>query len=124
MRQDDGFIAHFELAVFAAVLFTLLGAISEAVGVLYARSDVWRTATQLALATADNHRVDEMLGDYRNVQLDVTVSDEPCPMVSVRAERMYDGVMSRRAYVLRAEVAVPVTLFRTFSPADRAGEPC
>lgn len=124
MAGDDGFIAHFEVAVFAAVLFTLFGAVSETLGVLHAKNVLWRDTTQLARVAADSRDADLFLSPDEQAMFAVSVSDGPCPVVTVRAKREYEGVASRRLYVLRADVTVPVTLYRTFSPTERAGEPC
>lgn len=116
--RDDGFVGGLEVAMFAAVITSVLLALVELFGLLLAREELLRLAQFGVAQLADQVVGEETLVNdpvFVPYSVLVTASDDPCPIVTVTLTGHYDGVVSGRAYELAGDASQIVTAYRDFS---------
>ncbi len=122
--REEGFIGGLELALFTAVITTVMLGMVELFGVLVARDTLTQFAHVAAVRSAngfaqDTHWLDDLpaAGGYA-VTLGLTGDD--CDVVQVSVTATHAGVVSGRQYRLAADANWPVARHRDFSPVTQA----
>ncbi|MEX2533182.1 MAG: hypothetical protein WD360_04385 [Nitriliruptoraceae bacterium] len=116
--RDDGFVGGLEVAVFTAVIVSVMLTVVELFGLLLARDELLRLA-QFGVAQLADQVVSEatLIHDpaFVGYSVSMTSSDDPCPVVTVTLTGSYDGVVTGRAYALTGAASQIVTAYRDFS---------